>query len=192
MTNSAKSNKPGASSGTTEDNAGPARAVDSGLLESALEAVAVLVGWGLILRVGHWHFSASVFFLFVGWLGVVLCARFLWDAALAATSPDDADFARAEGRRQDLLLEKRALLKAIKEIEFDHQMGKMSDRDASEISTLYRNRAIEVIKALEGKDGGGAPGKVVDSDDDIRAAIDREVDARLAASEKSAPTGGEA
>ena len=189
MTNSAKSNKPSAEAGAPET--ARASVLDSQLVQRALEAVAVLVGWVLILRVGHWHFSVSIFFLFVGWLGVVLSARFLWDAALAATSPDEDEFARAEGRRQDLLLEKRSLLKAIKEIEFDHQMGKMSDRDAAEISGLYRSRAIEVIKALEGKEGP-AKREVVDSDDDIRAAIEREVEARLAAGDKPTTGGDEA
>lgn len=46
--------------------------------------------------------------------------------------------------------EKRRLLRAIKELEFDHGMGKLSTGDFEAVIATYRLRAIEVMRALEG------------------------------------------
>ncbi len=46
--------------------------------------------------------------------------------------------------------EKRRLLRAIKELEFDHGMGKLSSGDFEAVIATYRLRAIEVMRALEG------------------------------------------
>lgn len=46
--------------------------------------------------------------------------------------------------------EKRRLLRAIKELEFDHGMGKLSTGDFEAVISTYRLRAIEVMRALEG------------------------------------------
>jgi len=46
--------------------------------------------------------------------------------------------------------EKRRLLRAIKELEFDHGMGKLSQADFDAVIHTYRLRAIEVMRALEG------------------------------------------
>ncbi|HEY2745273.1 MAG TPA: zinc ribbon domain-containing protein, partial [Polyangia bacterium] len=41
------------------------------------------------------------------------------------------------------------LLKALKELDFDHQMGKVSDKDFADISATYRGRAIRVMRQLD-------------------------------------------
>lgn len=46
--------------------------------------------------------------------------------------------------------EKRRLLRAIKELEFDFGMGKLSKGDYDAVIATYRLRAIEVMRALEG------------------------------------------
>ncbi|HUH02854.1 MAG TPA: hypothetical protein VML75_12740, partial [Kofleriaceae bacterium] len=87
------------------------------------------------------------------WGAILLSARFLWQAGWAAATEPRTDvgddFWRPVGKREELLAEKKALLKAIKEVEFDHHMGKMSDGDAGELTRYYRLRAIEVIKSLD-------------------------------------------
>lgn len=136
----------------------------------------LLGGWLAILQINRWHFGPPVFFLCTGWLAVLLTGRFLWTAGMAAAEADDtaaeAEFWRPEGPRDELLREKRALLKAIKEIEFDHQMGKMSDTDATELSTFYRSRAIEIIKALERSGDNGRELSMAER-------IERELKARM-------------
>ena len=140
----------------------------------------IAAGWLGIFYANRWYFGAPVFFLWAGWLSVVLMVRYLWTAAVsAALDTDDGtsteDFWKPIGRRDELELEKRSLLKAIKEIEFDHQMGKMSNDDANQLTSLYRRRAIEVIKALEESQHSGQELSIADR-------IEQEVKARLAVS----------
>lgn len=144
-------------------------------LVRGLGVLVLLGGWLAIGYVYRWHFGPPVFFLGVGWLAVLLTVRYLWQAGLAAandTGALDDDFWRPMGQRDELLREKRILLKAIKEIEFDHQMGKTSDEDAAELVRFYRLRAIEIIKALEAGDDGGQMS--------VQEQIEREVKARMA------------
>jgi hypothetical protein len=82
------------------------------------------------------------------------------------------DFWKPVGRHEELLLEKRSLLKAIKEIEFDREMGKMSESDAAELTRFYRQRAIEIIKALESE---GEAGETLS----VQEQIEREIKARM-------------
>jgi hypothetical protein len=138
----------------------------------------LLVGWGLILHANHWHLTAPVIFLMLGWISVLACAWFLGKAALAATGadPGGAESWSPAGQYEELVAEKKSLLRALKDIEFDHQMGKMSDEDAAQLQRYYRARAIEVLKALDTIEhgGGGTP----------MERIEREVRARLAVDAK--------
>jgi hypothetical protein len=133
----------------------------------------LVLGTFAILYVNGWRLNAPVIFLFTGWLGILISAHFLWKTAMVAAAEgegeDDDGFEVASTRRDDLQREKRAVLKAIKEIEFDHAMDKMSQSDADELLALYRRRAIAIIKELEGGEAGS-----------VSELIDREVKARLA------------
>lgn len=143
----------------------------------ALGLLVLVGGWLAILHVYRWHFTSPVFFLWAGWAALLISARFLVRTAVTAAEDtgqaDEEAFWKPVGRREELLVEKRTLLKAIKEIEFDHEMGKMSEADAAELTRFYRHRAIEIIKALEaeGTDVEAVP---------VREQIEREVKARLA------------
>jgi hypothetical protein len=64
---------------------------------------------------------------------------------MAAVGRGAGSFTQAELRD-----EKRRLLRAIKELEFDHGMGKLSQADYDAVIATYRLRAIEVMRALEG------------------------------------------
>jgi hypothetical protein len=136
-------------------------------------AAVVLVGWVFILIYNSFHVTPPVVFVCLAFLAVVAAIYNLFrTGAVAAASADgDADLELetlgASGLRLELEREKRTLLKAIKEAEFDHQMGKLSKRDFDEMIQVYRTRAIEVIKLLDGA-GGTA-----------REQIQREVRARL-------------
>jgi hypothetical protein len=149
-----------------------------GRLDLAVGAAIVAVGWLLVLGFNHWHVTAPVVFLCLGWLAMVLCGFFFWRAALAAategTGPDSEGFELSSGRVAELETEKRALLKAIKEVEFDRAMGKMSEPDAAEITRVYRARAIDVLKELEGE---GEDGDAADAP--LDQVIEREVRARM-------------
>lgn len=73
------------------------------------------------------------------------------------------------GRRTRTSLErqKMLILRAIKELEFDHAMKKVSDADFQEMTARLRNRAAGIIRQLEAGDG-------------YREEIERELRSRLA------------
>ena len=134
----------------------------------------VFVGLMLILFINKWHFGAPQFFLLMGWVAVLLIGSFLYSAAVSAGLEGEGDdsFDIAQSARDELIQEKRSLLKTIKEIEFDHLLGKTSDADAKELTSIYRARAIEIIKELEQLDNS-------DSELDFEARVERELRARI-------------
>ena len=155
------------------------------LLTRGIVLVVLLVGWVFIAWQNKFHITAPVFFVCVGYLAVVMTVVNLWRTGAAAMAPDQAGeeaWSRPIGERGELEKEKRTLLKAIKESEFDHQMGKLSKADADALIQTYRARAIEVIKELERfenvgmeVDPAGRPlGRAT-----VREQIAREVKARL-------------
>jgi hypothetical protein len=131
---------------------------------------AIVVGWGYIGWHNHFNFTPAVGALALGWGACVSTLYFLFRVGAAAADPsiDREDWWLATGAREELEREKRSLLKSIREIEFDHQTGKLSDRDADEMTQVFRARAIEVYKALDEAEGGG-----------VRSEIEREVRARI-------------
>jgi hypothetical protein len=54
-----------------------------------------------------------------------------------------------ERRRLELTEERDRALAALKELEFDHRTGKISDRDYRELVGPLRRRAAETLRALE-------------------------------------------
>src|SRR4051812_3860199 len=145
-------------------------------------ALAILVlGWLFILWQNHFRITAPTAFVCIGYLAVIATIYNLWRTGAAAvdSSEDDNDstWAKPAGALGELEREKRTLLKAIKEAEFDLQMGKLSQRDADDMIRIYRARAIEVIKEID-RHGLGAAGSA-------REQIMREVRARLEIEAKS-------
>jgi hypothetical protein len=51
--------------------------------------------------------------------------------------------------REHLEREKRLVLRSIKELEFDHEMGKVSNEDFAEIGARLREHALQILKDLE-------------------------------------------
>lgn len=174
MTSSAKQTETVAAEGEGSRQSGPP--ISPALAGVLIAGVLLLMGWAVILHSYHWHLGAPAVFLFIGWGAILLSARFLWQSAWAAAteprSDTGDDFWRPVGKREELLAEKKALIKAIKEVEFDHDMGKMSDGDAGELTRYYRLRAIEVIKSL---DSGGDDASLPTAE-----RIKRDVEVRLA------------
>jgi hypothetical protein len=136
---------------------------------------ALLIGWVFITWQNHFHITAPVVIVCLAYLAVVATVYNLWRTGAAAvnTGDDEGDstWAKPTGQLGELEREKRTLLKAIKEAEFDLQMGKLSRRDADDMIRVYRARAIEVIKDIDHL-GLGAAGTA-------REQIMREVRARI-------------
>jgi hypothetical protein len=93
-------------------------------------------------------------------------------------------------RRQILLAEKEAILAQIRDLDFDHDTGKMPDEIHQNQRAQLMNSAADILKQLE-QMAGQAPQPpapvvkgVMDAEDDIEAAVAR---VRQAKKAKSAP-----
>src|SRR4051812_44242439 len=115
-----------------------------------LKRLLVPVIGGFVLPVGIFIYGSvaagrvtgsSLFLgLTTGVLSWVLWLIFKTARAMIA-EPAAAERARATGRRRkNLEREKQLLLKALKELDFDHKMGKVSDADFKEIGGQFRAR----------------------------------------------------
>jgi hypothetical protein len=153
----------------------------------ALVGGLLVIGWFFIIWQNKFHMTAPTVMLCLGYLAVVATVTNLWRVGAAAVAPEDATaeaWARPVGPRDFLEKEKKTLLKAIKEAEFDRDMGKLSQRDADDMIRGYRARAIEVIKEIDllGQGGLGT----------VREQILREIRARVQLDAKAAKRGIEA
>jgi len=112
---------------------------------------------GVSLAVVAWASAAaggltgSAVFLGFGALSLAWVVLVLGRAAVTLVrEPARDEEVKATGRRRkELEREKQALLKALKELELDFQMGKISEADYREIGGAYRQRAIGVLRALD-------------------------------------------
>ena len=81
-------------------------------------------------------------------LAVVAVARpFLRDPAPESDVLDERG--ELETRRLELIEERDRALVALKELEFDHRTGKVSDEDYRRLVGPLRRRAAEALRALE-------------------------------------------
>jgi hypothetical protein len=112
-----------------------------------------------------------------GLSGVVLLSVLIGTAALVGlvsllavrpllTETTERTRVIGERTREALEREKMLALRALKELEFDRAMGKLSESDFQEISTRLRERAASLIRRLDTGDG-------------YRARIERDVASRL-------------
>ncbi len=70
-----------------------------------------------------------------------------------------------ETRQKTLQRRKEDVYEAIKEMDFDYGMGKISEDDYEELKSQYKATAVEIIKDLDGIGG----------EDDVEGAIEREI-----------------
>jgi ribosomal protein L40E len=92
-------------------------------------------------------------------------------------APEASQVATTRGRRarESLEREKALVLRSIKELEFDRAMGKVAESDFQEMRGRLRGRAIGLMKQLE------------DDQPAYRDLIEREVQRRLTARERTGP-----
>lgn len=160
----------------------PPRAVTkgrAGVIATVTGFVVLLaIGWTFILWANKFRITAPVAFVCLGYLAAMATILNLWRTGAAVAAADDPADAwdRMIGPRGELEKAKRVLLKAIKEAQFDHAMGKLSQADADALIQMYRARAIELIKELDRLDAGAG--------ETPRDQIRREVKARMAMIER--------
>ena len=138
-----------------------------------LASVVVAAAVGVYAWMSLGRMTASAIFLVLTTLALSWVLWMLFRTAHAlAKEPAAGEVERASGKRKkELEREKQALMKALKEIEFDHEMGKLSDADYQEIGGNYRARAVRVMRQLDLSAG----------DVDYRVLVERDVKSRLEA-----------
>ncbi len=90
--------------------------------------------------------------VFLGAAAVMLLLVLLaiWQSVrAAATGVVPQSSSTHDARRATLLDEKIALLRSIKDLEFEHNVGKISDADFHDLDSKYRARAKVVLKELD-------------------------------------------
>ena len=148
------------------------------ILAAALLGGAIAVAYGLLVL--RMRAGPPLVMLGLGGFTLVLGAAALWRVIDPLTRGELAadGIQRAPHRLRELEREKQAVLKAIKEIELDFQMRKISEPDYREMVERYRARALRVLGDLA-------------AGDDYRALIERELKDRLAARAAAAVAGPE-
>jgi len=119
---------------------------------------------------------ANVVFVCLTVMAAGVAAYALYRTLWPLVHPDAVDTPEMLGGRTRAALEreKTLVLRAIKELEFDRAMGKVSEPDWKEMTARLRSRAVRVIRQL---DSGRAA---------YRELIDKELSAREAAAAKPA------
>jgi hypothetical protein len=115
-------------------------------------------------------------------LAIGVVADLLYRAARALIRPEELEVYEGQAvgrRRKELEREYQALKRALKEIEMDHAMGKLSEADYGEIRARYRERAVRVLRQLD-----QAPGQAPAVD--IRRQIELDLAAHLQGKDKGA------
>ena len=91
-------------------------------------------------------------FLFMAAVGLLLALGSLWASlSLAFSHRVQPDFTSqlTSDARTALLTEKEALLQELRDVAFEHDAGKLSDRDFRELNAKLRARARHVLHELD-------------------------------------------
>jgi len=121
----------------------------------------LLSGSGLTFAVGLVGFSIALGSLSGPAIALAGAVAALWATGsmlvqaargLTAVSTDDEQLeaqAAVGRRRRELNREYHLLKRALKELELDRSMGKLSDDDYAEIRSRYRERAVRILRQLD-------------------------------------------
>ena len=145
-------------SSETSTSTPASRQDDSALAPWQLFTLAGLLGATVVVFVSRGQTPAGIILLSL----TIFTAAVVGVAAWRTLSPfTQSDYRAAPailgGRtRAALDREKTLMLRAIKELEFDHAMGKVSEADFAEMSTRLRARATRLIAQLDNEGGYAA------------------------------------
>ena len=116
-------------------------------------ALGVLAFGGFLLVIGTRLEPATIAMVITGAaLAMLLLSLYRMVARLATPSSEallDQEDVLVGASDRELREEKRRVLRAINELQFDHEMGKLSEEDYKAVRDLYELRAIEVMRALD-------------------------------------------
>ncbi len=129
-------------------------------------ALLVTVATGLSVH----RFGPTAVWIGLAAAALVISTWLLSSAARVLWSPVAEVTVVVARQRKELEREKRALYKALRELEFDYQMGKLSSRDFEEANSRYRSRALAILKALDEVPSDGR----ARIEDELRARVEKQ------------------
>lgn len=91
-------------------------------------------------------------FIFLAAVALLAAISFMWRAfraLLGGELQSDLGQSVAMRKRAELLDEKDAVLRSLKDLEFEHQAGKISDEDWKRLDGEFRARARRILKLLD-------------------------------------------
>lgn len=140
-----------------------------------LAVIGALMGLAFGIVIGRLAFGPPLVMLGIGGATLGVAGLAVWRVLNPLFDPGSVERETAPtepGRIRDLQREKVAALKAIKEVEMDYHMRKISEADYEEMTRRYRTRALRLIGELQ-------------AGDNLRALVEQELKARLAADKSS-------
>jgi hypothetical protein len=91
-------------------------------------------------------------FMSLSALALLACISFLW-SSLRVLLGGEHDLYLVQSQtlrsRMELLDEKDSLVKSLRDLEFEREVGKLSDEDFARVSADFRARAKRVMRALD-------------------------------------------
>lgn len=141
--------------------------------------LAGLVGATIVVFLSEGQTPAAIIVLSLvifGAAGVGIAAWRMFSPLAGANEPAGPQIFGGRTRAA-LEREKTLVLRSIKDLEFDHAMGKVSDKDFSEMSARLRGRAAGLIRQL-------------DAGTSYREAIEAEIKKRVGAKPEMKPVAG--
>ncbi len=123
-------------------------------------------------------------FILTGLVGVAAVGYVVWP--LFRRTP----FAVSHEREDlaDLLTRKEVALEAIRELEFDHRVGKIEDGDFERFNGILRSRAMRLIEHIEAYYGSGEGINIATGQ--LDEALEVEISGRRRVEEAGADEGG--
>jgi hypothetical protein len=93
-------------------------------------------------------------FLFIALsaLALLACISFMWSSLRSLLGGEHELYLEQSGalrRRAELLDEKESLLKSLKDLEFEREVGKLSDEDFKRLDAEFRQRAKGILRTLD-------------------------------------------
>lgn len=94
-------------------------------------------------------------FIVIAGAALVVAVFAFWQSLrlMLTAAPDPGAVAQGSDARLQLVDEKATLLKALKEIQFERDLGKISEHDFEALNVRYRKRAKQVLRTLDAQLG---------------------------------------
>jgi len=92
------------------------------------------------------------FFMWLAAIALLLAISFVWLSLRALLSGEGARWveqSKAAQRRSEWLIEKEAVLRSLKDLEFERDVGKLSPEDYERSHAQFRARAKQIMRQLD-------------------------------------------